>query len=38
MEKKEEIGTMEDMVKIINSEKEEFIFILEWKDEKDRDE
>lgn len=38
MEKKEEIGTMEDMVKIINSEKEEFIFILEWKDEKDVDE
>ena len=29
---------MEDMVKIINSEKEEFIFILEWKDEKDGDE
>jgi len=29
MEKKVEIGTMEDMVKIINSEKEEFIFILE---------
>lgn len=26
MEKKVEIGTMEDMVKIINSEKEEFIF------------
>lgn len=38
MEKKEEIGIMEDMVKIINSEKEEFIFILEWKDEKDGDE
>ena len=38
MEKKEEIGTMEDMVKIINSEKEEFIFILEWKDENDGDE
>ena len=38
MEKKEEIGPMEDMVKIINSEKEEFIFILEWKDEKDGDE
>lgn len=38
MEKKEEIGTTEDMVKIINSEKEEFIFILEWKDEKDGDE
>ncbi len=38
MEKKEEIGTMEDMVKIINSKKEEFIFILEWKDEKDGDE
>lgn len=38
MEKKEEIGKMEDMVKIINSEKEEFIFILEWKDEKDGDE
>lgn len=38
MENKEEIGTMEDMVKIINSEKEEFIFILEWKDEKDGDE
>lgn len=38
MEKKEEIGTMEDMVKIINSEKEEFIFILEWKDEKYGDE
>ncbi len=38
MEKKVEIGTMEDMVKIINSEKEEFIFILEWKDEKDGDE
>ena len=38
MEKKEENGTMEDMVKIINSKKEEFIFILEWKDEKDGDE
>lgn len=39
MEKKVEIETMEDMVKIINSEKkEEFIFILEWKDEKDGDE
>jgi hypothetical protein len=25
-------------VKIINSGKEEFIFILEWKDEKDGDE
>lgn len=35
---KVEIETMEDMVKIINSEKEEFIFILEWKDEKDGDE
>lgn len=38
MEKKVEIETMEDMVKIINSEKEEFIIILEWKDEKDGDE
>ena len=38
MEKKVEIETMEDMVKIINSEKEVFIFILEWKDEKDGDE
>lgn len=37
MEKKVEIETMENMVKIINSEKEEFIFILEWKDEKDGD-
>ena len=34
MEKKVEIETMEDMVKIINSG----IFILEWKDEKDGDE
>ena len=38
MEKKVEIETMEDMVKIINSGKEEFISILEWKDEKDGDE
>ena len=38
MEKKVEIETMEDMVKIINSGKEEFILILEWKDEKDGDE
>ena len=37
MEKKVEIETMEDMVKIINSGKEEFIF-MEWKDEKDGDE
>ena len=38
MEKKEEIGTMEDMVKIINSENEKFIFILAWRDEKEGDE
>ena len=30
MEKKVEIETMEDMVKIINSEKEEFIFKNYW--------